>query len=227
MVEAVSDAEDLAVDMDGSDVGGVRTWDFSAALTGDVLIEVQALPLSDDLWFKDQVDALNIADDGMVYVSLLSENVWGVFHRTDGGLFIHAIADVDDEGTFIRYEPAITALQYPLTVGDHFQSVSDGEGTFDYGALGTGPYYSTDTYTSDVVDSGIVTTSVGDYEVLRVETTQHVVADNGFGFPLATVDHKQVIFLTACTGAIVSVTSAEGAADFSFEVASRVKRIRL
>jgi hypothetical protein len=54
-----------------------------------------------------------------------------------------------------------------------------------------------------------------------------VVVDNCFGFPLTTVTYQQVVFMTACTGAVVSVTSAEGADDFSFDVASRVRRVGL
>ena len=56
---------------------------------------------------------------------------------------------------------------------------------------------------------------------------QEVVVDNCFGLPLATVQRRQAIFVTACTGAVVSVTSADGAADFAFTQASRVRRVGL
>jgi hypothetical protein len=70
-------------------------------------------------------------------------------------------------------------------------------------------------------------TDAGDFPVLRVLTRQEVVVDNCFGLPLATVQRRQAIFVTACTGAVVSVTSADGAGDFAFTQASRVRRVAL
>jgi hypothetical protein len=226
MIEAESADEDLEVDVVGTEVDGVTEWDFLGELPDDVAIELEAVPVDNTMWFADKVADLEIPDGGVVYVSKLSSTTWGVFRRTDTQLLIHAVAAVEEDSTFIAYDPPITALAYPLEVGTEFGSESTGSGVFD-GDFGVLTYCSTDTYESEVTDRGVVATPAGDYDVLRVDTTQTVVVDNCFGFPLTTVTHKQVVFMTACTGAVVSVTSAEGADDFSFDVASRVRRVGL
>jgi hypothetical protein len=214
--------------MVGTEVDGTTLWDFSGELPGDAAIELEAVAVDDTLWFFDKVAELEIPDEGTLYASKLSATTWGVFRRTDTELLIQAVAAVEEDSTFIAYDPPITALVYPLEVGTEFGSVSTGSGVFD-GDFGVLPYCSTDTYTSEVVDRGVVSTPAGEYDVLRVDTTQTVAVDNCQFFPivLTTVTYKQSVFMTACTGAVVSVTSAEGAEDFSFDVASRVRRVGL
>jgi len=131
-------------------------------------------------------------------------------------------SDVEDS-TFITYDPPITALIYPLQNGESFSSTSTGSGTFE--GL---PYCSTDTYESAVAARGVVQTTAGDFPVLQVHTRQEVVVANCFNpFLTLTVEHRQAIFVTACTGAVVSVTSAADAPDFTFTEASRVRRVAL
>ncbi|HEY1099090.1 MAG TPA: hypothetical protein VGF99_09175, partial [Myxococcota bacterium] len=229
MIEATSADEDIAVDVVGSTVDGEKHWDFTGPYEGDANITVQAHELSDDLWFNERVQDLELdASAGQIYASLLSADTWGVFQRTADKLLIHVVAAVDEDvGNFIAYDPPIQALAYPLSVGTTWSSESTGDGDFEVSGF-LSPYCSTDTYTSAVTDRGVVTTPAGDYDVLRVETTQNVVVENCFNpFLTAAVTYKQVIFVTACTGAVVTVTSDEGAEDFSFEVASRLRRVGL
>ena len=154
---------------------------------------------------------------------MLSADTWGVFVRSDTGLVIHAVASDVEDDTFISYDPPIQALAYPLRDGDAFSSTSDGSGTFE----GNPFYCSTDTYESTVAGRGVAVTNAGEFPVLRVLTEQTVTVDNCFELPLATVSFRQVILVTACTGAVVSVTSAEGADNFAFTEASRVRRVAL
>jgi hypothetical protein len=114
-------------------------------------------------------------------------------------------------------------LVYPLVDGDSFSSTSAGSGTFEGNAF----YSSTDTYESTITGRGIVTTPAGDFPVWRIQTHQQVdVPIVVFPF-VFTVEHRQVIFVTACTGVVVSVTSAADATDFAFTQAQRVRRVGL
>jgi hypothetical protein len=148
---------------------------------------------------------------------------WGVFRRTPYALLLHAVASDEVDSTFIAYAPPIRALVYPLADGGSFSSTSTGSGTFQ----GNPFYCSTDRYESTVSGRGVVRTAAGDFPALRVLTRQTVVVDNCFGVPLLTVEHRQAVFVSACTGVVASVTSAEGAPDFAFTSAQRVRRVGL
>ena len=224
-IEAVSADEDLAVDVVGVDVDGVLHWDFSAALPDDAPVQVVAEPIDESRhWFDDEIESPELEAGDVVYASLLDAATWGVFERTADGLFILAVAsDVSDDDepfgyTFISYDPPILAMKYPLTDGESFDSVSQGSGTFE------GSFYSsTDTYESTVAGRGIVTTPAGDFPVWRVQTRQEVAIN----FTVFSVEHRQVLFVTACTGVVASVTSAADAPDFEFTEAQRVRRVGL
>ena len=210
----------------GEELDGVRHWDFSGALPGDAPVQVVAEPIDESRhWFDDEIDVPELQAGDVVYASLLDAATWGVFHRTADGLFILAVAsDVSDDDepfgyTLIAYDPPIQALKYPLEDGDSFSSESQGSGTFE----GTAFYSSTDTYESTVAGRGVVTTPAGDFPVWRVQTRQQV----DINFTIFSVEHRQVIFVTACTGVVASVTSEEDAPDFEFTRAQRVRRVGL
>jgi hypothetical protein len=229
MIEAESDDEDLPVDVVGVDVAGVRTWDFTAPLAADVPTSVQATAIDERHWFRDDVDELGIVvgDGEVLYTAPLDDENMGVFRRTATDLFIHAVASVEPDFTFISHDPPIRALVYPLVDGAAFSSTSEASGTFEGNIV---PYCSTDTYESTVSGRGVVRTAAGDFPVLRVLTRQQVDVYNCFDFTQTTllrVEHRQVVFVSACTGVVVSVTSAEDAPDFAFTEASRVRRVGL
>ena len=226
MLEASDDTDEaLPVDVVGHDEAGVRVWDFSAPYADDVAVQVQAQAIDGRHWFRADVDdlAIVVGDGDTLYAAKLDEQTWGVFVRTPTDLFIHAVASDTPDDTFIAYDPPIRALVYPLQDGATFSSTSDGHGTFQGNAF----YCSTDTYESTVSGRGVARTAAGDFPVARVLTHQTVVVDNCFGVPLLVVERRQAVFVSACTGAVVSVTSAAGETDAEFATASRVRRVGL
>jgi hypothetical protein len=125
--------------------------------------------------------------------------------------------------TLIQYDPPIQALAYPLVDGDSFSSEPAGSGTFQGNAF----YSSTDTYESTVTGRGTVKTPAGDFPAFRVQTLQLVEVPI-LVFPFVfSVERRQVIFVTACTGVVASITSEAAATDFAFERAQRVRRVGL
>ena len=190
---------------------------------------MRATPINEGAWYRDRVDelAIVVGDGEQLYAAPLDAATVGVFRRTSTELFIHAVASNEPDSTFIAYEPPIRALVYPLVDGGAFSSTSEGSGTFEGNIV---PYCSTDTYESTVSGRGVVRTAAGDFPAQRVLTRQQVDIYNCFDLTQTTllrVEHRQVVFLSACTGAVVSVTSAEGADDFAFETASRVRLVGL
>jgi hypothetical protein len=225
MLEAVDDDEDLLVDVVGREEDGERFWDFSAPYENDAAIVVQAQTIDARHWFAEDVEDLGIvvADEEVLYAAQLDEKTWGIFLRTSQAGLLHAVASVEPQETFLSYSPPILALQYPLDDGAAYSSTSAASGTF----LGNPFYCSTDTYESTVSGHGVARTAASEFPVLRILTRQSVVVDNCFGLPLAVVERRQVVLVSACTGAVVQVTASEGATDFAFTTAARVRRVGL
>jgi len=172
----------------GSD--NMRSWDLSAALTGDSQHAIMLSAPAGAWWASDFPDA--------TYASILSESsatTLGVFHVDASGVTLLGV--VSSSGgptqTELTYDPPAKILAVPFMAGSSWTSTSSISGTL----LGAPTAYSEE-YDSTVDQVGTMKTPYGTFPVLRVATNllRNSVADS-----------RTFAWVAECFGSVAQVTS--------------------
>lgn len=222
-------ADDVTFDTKGTGTNPNRVWKLDGALKGDHQVVVPTLPLDPGdpaaPWFaQDFVDHFKITDFTRYYAAVMAdpkpasghtlEDQVGVFELTATELRLLGIASsvqpTSSAGTEVFYDPPITALAFPLTLGKKWSSQTTSTGTANGYAC---PYFAvpcTITSDSQVDAAGTVKTPYGDFPVLRV----HTQAQAALGW--ITTTKQTLSFVSECAGTVATIKSetAVFTADF-------------
>lgn len=138
------------------------------------------------------------------------------------GVVSNSDTEPSSSKTNFVYNKPIPTLQFPMTVGSQW-SVADAEGTgvLNGTSIGFPGNTITDTYTSRVVDKGVVATPFAVFEVLKVVTTLERRSTN---FCLINTT-KTVAFVSECAGTVAKVTSQNDEDNDNFTNAAVVQRL--
>lgn len=207
-------ARNVTIDTQGEALDDGRfAWDFSKALPGDEdeLIETSTLG---GAWYQAEFPGASYAVP--LGSDALLGDVVGVFEVREDALLLRGVASVSTGPTETRvtHSPGARVLEFPLAVGGSWTSTSQVTGK----ALGLPTLYS-ETYDSQVDKSGTLVTPFGAFEVLRVKTTLTRVVG---AIPTVT---RSFAFVSACYGAVATVTSKPGELSVEFKSAAEVRRI--
>jgi hypothetical protein len=203
-------ATDVAVDLVGTQPGGVRTWDLAGALTGDHSLLAET---------RDYSGAWYAADfAGGTYSARLSDGneLLGVFEVTTDALLLHGVVS-PDEGltkTELTYATPIKTLAFPLQVGATFTTTSLVSGF----ATGVWSAYS-EKYESQVDAEGQLKTPYGEFHVLRVRTLMTRTVG------LLVTTSRTFTFVTDCFGTVATVRSQDNESAVEFTQAAEVWRL--
>lgn len=194
----------------GGDAGTHRTWDFSAALTGDHTMVLETLALTGQ-WFANDYAGAN-------YAARLSDSTdtLGVFATTANALELRGVVApaAGSSSLEVKYDPAIPTLAFPLQLGKKWEVTSTASGTIP--VTYNIPY--TEKYTFEVDAEGELTTStsLNPFKVLRIAI---VVARTPTG-SLISYYTRQYVWVAECFGSIAKAVSTadsltEPAAEFT------------
>ncbi len=184
-------ATDVAFNTAGTMVEGVRTWDLSADFTGDRMVLVETADPSGE-WFDSDYP-------GATYVTPLSleSDLLGVFEVDGSTLSLRGVVSPDEgfDRTNLENDPAVSVLQFPLSLGASWESDVTVSGL----ALGIFSNY-TETYSSEVDAEGTLVTPFGRFDVLRVRTELRRTV----GFAVTT--KVSFALVTECFGTVAVLT---------------------
>lgn len=205
-----------AVDLAGEENGaGVRLWDFATDFADDQALTVTPGTLTGK-WY-----AAAFADGAFVTPFDRNGDLESVGLVRDGALLLLGLAsaaEMPPEGqTLLVYEPPITVVQFPVTVGQSFVST----GAIADGVARGLPYAGQDTYEVSVDALGLVDLPQLTFEqVLRVRTK--VTVEPAVG---AAVVRQQTSFFAECFAEVVRAQSADGEASADFSQAAELRRL--
>lgn len=204
-------AQNATFDTAGAMVGGVLTWDLSAALSGDADTRVELLDPSGAWWAGSFPTATYAAS-----LSASSDNL-GVFQITDGALQLLGIVSPTDgvTRTLLSYDPPVTVLAFPVQSGATWMTSSNVTGQ----ALGVITTY-TERYVSNVDASGSLVTPLGTMDVLRVRTDMTRLTGV---VPVAT--QRTFGFVAECFGTAATITSQQNETSVDFTRAAEIRRL--
>jgi hypothetical protein len=194
--------------------GGKRAWDYSAALSSDVSVLVETLPLTGKWYAADY--------PGATYATKLSNgsDLLGVFETGPGSLLLRGVVSPASDAsskTELTNTPAVSVLAFPLKLTAKWNTNTNVGGTAQGTAL-FGTY--TEAYTSEVDAEGTLKTPLGTFDVLRVKTV--LVRTIGI---LPAETYRTFAFVTECYGTIATVTSAKNETNVEFTHAVEIRRI--
>jgi hypothetical protein len=203
-------ATGVTVDMAGTLVGGVRTWDLTGALTGDHALLAET---------RDYSGAWYAADfAGGTYAARLADGneLLGVFEVTADALLLRGVVSPDDGlyRTELTYATPVKTLAFPLQANAVFSTTSLVSGQ----ATGVWSAYS-EKYESQVDAEGELKTPYGDFHVLRVRT----VMTRTVGLLVTT--SRTFTFVTDCFGTVATVRSQDNESTVEFTQAAEVWRL--
>lgn len=206
----------VAVDLEGTEVGGVTQWDLTADATDD---HVEAMTL-------DPVPAWAAAgfpQDPGVYSSLLNKgyDTYGIFQATDSELrLLGAISGDEDYGSATYAEP-VTLLRFPLTVNDSYSTQ-----TTATGAWGFAPLYNVETHSVDVIARGAV--KLPKMLPMDVLLVREVAEQYPYANPLLKRTYTVFLFMAECYGTVARVVVDGDPGDaLKLEAAAVQERWRL
>jgi hypothetical protein len=191
-------------------VEGVPTWDLSGALSGDMSLLLETLPMTGQ-WFESVFP-------GASYAARLSStsDLLGVFEIDDQALVLRGVVSPDDGAfrTELEYDPPVTILAFPLTESSTWSTESTVSGL----ASGVISFYYED-YVSVVDERGEVVTPFSTFDALRVriDLTRTVGA-------LVTTQ-KTFAFVTECFGTVATIDSTTNESGDEFTDLSEIKRL--
>jgi hypothetical protein len=189
---------------------GSRAWDYSGALPGDKDVLVETLPVT-GAWY-----AASFAQAS--YASQLSDtsSLLGLFQFTSSDLLLEGVVspDAGTTETKLTYAPAVSTLQFPLTLGASWSTNANVTGTAD----GV-PVVYTEDYTSSVDAQGTLKTPLASFQVLRVGT----VLTRTVGVEKTVI--RTFIFVTDCYGSVATITSKDNESSTEFTTAAEIQRI--
>jgi hypothetical protein len=203
-------ATGATVDMVGTQVGGVRTWDLTNALAGDHALLAETRDFSGAWYAADFV--------GATYAARLSDGneLLGVFEVTADALLLRGVVSPDDglTRTELTYNPAVKVLSFPLQAGTTFSTTSMVTGQ----ASGVWSAYS-EKYESQVDAEGDLKTPYSTFHVLRVRTLMTRTVG------LLVTTSRTFAFVTDCFGTVATVRSQDNESAVEFTQAAEVWRL--
>lgn len=229
LVTSFKFAADVDVSLAGTPAeNGQFTWDFTGPYAGDHDVTVETKPAAGSWYasnFPDASYSVLLGQKpaearGVLRVDATALSLLGVISNSD-------VKPATGE-TNMKYDKAVTTLQFPLQVGATWKTESaSGSGVlagYSVGPIGTGLYGTViDTYESTVDKRGALTTTYGIFPVLRVVTKLTRASTNY----LLTSNSITVAFVTECGGTIAKITSEKGAANGDFTHAVEIQRLAL
>lgn len=195
---------DTPVDLSGN------SWDFSGIMNQDSTVVVTPAPPS-DFWFGE-----NAPDSTYVTVLSYSSETYGVFTLTDNALFLDGIASFEDGlfATQLGFDPPVPMLQFPLQEGDSWEVETTVSGLLN----GSWTSYS-ETYTSEIDKAGTLTTPMGEFPVLRLNTG----VDRWIG--ILNTKNRSMGFVAECYGTVATVSSELDETASEFTQAAQILRM--
>ncbi len=227
LVTSFKFAADADVNLAGTPAGdGQFKWDLTGPYPGDhdVTVETKAAAGS---WYSGQFPDASYSvllgqkpaeARGVLRVDATALSLLGVISNSD--------AKPASGETNLRYDKAVTTLQFPLQVGSSWSTLNaSGSGMLAGYSVGPTGLYGTvnDSYESSVDKRGALTTSYGIFPVLRVVTKLTRTSTNY----LLNTNSITVAFVTECGGTIAKITSEKGATSGDFTRAVEVQRLAI
>lgn len=212
----------------GVDGGDGLVWDLSTVDPDrDELLRVGPSTLS-GLWYEslfpdDAFDALLDAPSAMHGIYRLDEDA--------GELLLLGIAEEEEEGDHLVYDPPVPLMRLPLTDGDAWEADdADVEGSVD------GEVYPQDlgaegvvslvhTYAMEVDGAGTVRLPFGDLPALRLRVIHRQEATNSIAGLFAADASRATIYVTECLGMVARVRSLPDEVEPDFTEAHEVMRL--
>lgn len=213
-------ARDVSFDTAGS-VGedGVRRWDFSVALAGDVEVTRTLLDLS-DVWFFDPDDP-NDSYAGATHALEVpgDDDHLGVYEASDDGLLLRGLVSLDGGyfATELTYSPPLATLELPLELGAGWESAATVSGWLNGGYS---LYWEDARLDVEIDAAGIAVTALAELPVLRVRSV--LTRQTGALTPTVV---RTYAFVTECYGTVAWVVSHADEAQEEFTGALEVGRI--
>jgi len=205
------------VDLAGQvDSQGHRVWDFGSDYADDQVATITATGIAGKWYASSFPSATFVApfDAGDTLEAIYAYNTTAIV------LLGLASRDPDGPGgkTLVSYAPPIALYQFPLHVGQSYQS----SGTITNGTLRGLPYAGTDTYDIAVDASGQLTLEAYTFsQVLRVRTTATVAPSAG-----QSITTRQTSFFFECFGEVARATSEPGETNDDFTTAAELRRLQ-
>lgn len=186
------------------------TWNFSDTLNGQRTVMVSTEPMA-DFWFAETFPSAS-------YVTVLSHRneLYGVFTLSEDQLTLDGVASFDSgwTETLLVYDPPVKILDFPLAEGQTWSTESTVTGTLN-GVFS----YHTELHNMTVDASGDLTTTLGQFPVLRVHT--NTVRTVGV---LQYTSHS-MSFLAECYGVVVTAASELDEPAVEFDTAFELLRM--
>lgn len=200
------------VDLTGTDVDGVLTWDFSAPAMGEVPTEVRTHALSEQWFAADFPDA--------TYAARLSPgaDTWGIFRVPDaGGVELVGIASDEPNTTRMTYEPPVQLFELPLSLGTTWEETPTATGVLN------GVPFSTvwETYTFEVTREGRAIVPAGTYDVLELRVHRRAQIP----FTIFGSRSLRYLYVAPCVGAVATIGSEEDEDDDPLTTAAEYTRL--
>jgi hypothetical protein len=204
-------AENVSVSTAGTTrADGTRSWDLSAALSGDHSVVLETAPIAGSWYAADF--------SGATYAAKLSDtsDLLGVFETTASALLLRGVVSPSGGSTRteLTYAPSVPTLSFPLKKGSSWQTNATASGV----ASGIGAVAG-ESYTSSVDAIGDLVTPFGTFAVQRV----HVVLTRNVGGLFTVV--RTYAFVAECFGPVATVVSQNNEANDDFTNAAEVRRL--
>ncbi len=191
-------------------MGGMRAWDFSAALPGDHDVIVETLAPA-GTWYAPDFT-------GATYATKLSDgaDLLGVFETSATALLLRGVVSPSNSATATKltYATPVPTLSFPFHVGSTWNATSNVSGS----AQGVATFYS-ESYTNKVDAAGELTTPYGKFQVERVQV---VLTRTVGGFATTT---RTFVFISECFGPVANIVSQSNEATVEFTSAAEVRRL--
>ena len=193
------------------------SWDFSAELADDQVVELGPAPLSEQWYASSFASGEFVVDAG--------SGLDGIYHQDAQALWLDGIAshlETPPGGkTLIVYATPLPTLRFPVVEGQFFTTTTTLAGATINGL----PFQGTDELTVDVVDSGKLSVPYVSFSpVVRVRT-QAVRKPSSSGVP--STSRRTSIFLFECFGEVTRAESKPDETNPDFTGAAYLRRFAL
>jgi len=193
------------------------SWDFSAELADDQVIELGPAPLSEQWYAPSFPSGQFVVDAG--------SGLDGVYHQDAQALWLDGIAshlETPPAGkTLIVYATPLPTLRFPVTEGQSFTATT----SLANATISGLPFQGTDELTVDVVASGKLSVPYVNFSPVFRVRTQAVRKPSSTGVP--STSRRTTIFLFECFGEITRAESKPDETNPDFTGAAYLRRFAL
>lgn len=210
--------QNLTVDLQGTAVGGVTTWDLTGAATDDQDVQMTLDPLP--AWTAAKFPQASYASQLSASFGFFTKTaLLGVFKVTPTALELVGAVSEKANHTRVTYGTPLEALRFPVVVKDSYSSSASMSGFSEY----TIPVLNTETYAIDVLAGGKLKLLPSlTLDALLVRVRQEVYPTMN---PLLKTKTTVFLFVVECYGTVARVIadSDPGAALDQVKVSERWK----